>query len=88
MDKILQDAQIKLSSVVSDLFGLSSRAMLDALVAGERNPRTLAGLAQGAWSSRSPLWSRHGPGISMTITAACCACYWRLLITSPPNSVS
>ncbi|GEC10770.1 IS110 family transposase [Streptomyces spinoverrucosus] len=48
VDKILQDAQIKLSSVVSDLFGVSSRAMLDALVAGERSPRTLADLARGS----------------------------------------
>jgi DNA uptake protein ComE-like DNA-binding protein len=47
VDKALQDAQIKLSDVVSDLFGMSGRAMLDALVAGERNPRTLADLAKG-----------------------------------------
>ncbi|MEV5083912.1 IS110 family transposase, partial [Streptomyces sp. NPDC056159] len=48
VDKALQDAQIKLSGVVSDLFGRSGRAMLDALVAGERNPRALAELAQGS----------------------------------------
>ncbi|MFE2183765.1 IS110 family transposase [Streptomyces sp. NPDC059455] len=48
VDKALQDAQIKLSDVVSDLFGVSGRAMLDALVAGERNPRALADLAQGS----------------------------------------
>ncbi|WP_406415783.1 transposase [Streptomyces sp. NBC_00873] len=42
--KLLEDAQIKLSTVVSDLFGLSGRAMMDALAAGERNPRTLADL--------------------------------------------
>ncbi|MEU4094046.1 IS110 family transposase [Streptomyces sp. NPDC026673] len=47
VDKALQDAQIKLSGVVSDLFGVSGRAMLDALVAGERNPRALAELAKG-----------------------------------------
>nr|WP_234382883.1 IS110 family transposase [Streptomyces dysideae] len=48
VDKALQDAQIKLSDVVSDLFGRSGRAMLDALVTGERNPRALAELAQGS----------------------------------------
>lgn len=48
VDKALQDAQIKLSDAVSDLFGRSGRAMLDALVAGERNPRALAELAQGS----------------------------------------
>ncbi|KOV53610.1 transposase [Streptomyces sp. AS58] len=47
VDKALQDAQIKLSGVVSDLFGVSGRAMLDALVAGERNSRALAELAKG-----------------------------------------
>ncbi|MFF3159784.1 transposase, partial [Streptomyces sp. NPDC057910] len=50
VDKALQDAQIKLSDVVSDLFGLSGRAMPDALVAGERNPRALAELRpRGVW---------------------------------------
>ncbi|MFI6289356.1 IS110 family transposase [Streptomyces sp. NPDC051018] len=48
VDKALQDAQIKLSGAVSDLFGLSGRAMMDAMVAGERNPRALAELARGS----------------------------------------
>ncbi|WP_435280132.1 IS110 family transposase [Streptomyces sp. 1222.5] len=47
VDKALQDAQIKLSDVVSNLFGMSGRAMLDAMIAGERNPRTLTELAKG-----------------------------------------
>ncbi|MCQ1578383.1 IS110 family transposase [Streptomyces parvus] len=54
VDKALQDAQIKLSDVVSDLFGLSGRAMLDALAAGERNPRTLADLAKGTLVKKKP----------------------------------
>jgi transposase len=45
VDKPLQDAQVKLSDVVSDLFGMSGRAMLNALVVGERSPRDLANLA-------------------------------------------
>lgn len=48
VDKALQDAQIKQSGAVSDLFGLSGRAMMNAMVAGERNPRALAELAQGS----------------------------------------
>ncbi|WP_323182183.1 IS110 family transposase [Kitasatospora purpeofusca] len=48
VEKLLEDAQIKLSTVVSDLFGVSGRAMLDALVAGERRPRALADLARGS----------------------------------------
>jgi transposase len=47
VEKILEDAQIKLSTVASDLFGVSGRAMLDALVAGVRDPRALADLARG-----------------------------------------
>ncbi|WP_079144236.1 IS110 family transposase [Streptomyces agglomeratus] len=54
VDKALQDAQIKLSDVVSDLFGLSGRAMLDALAAGERNPRALADLARGSLVKKKP----------------------------------
>jgi transposase len=46
-EKILEDALVKVSAVVSDLFGKSGRAMLRALVAGERDPKVLAGLALG-----------------------------------------
>jgi transposase len=45
-EKLLEDAQIKLSVVASDIFGVSGRAMLDALVAGERDPKRLAQLAR------------------------------------------
>ncbi|MFJ8313906.1 MULTISPECIES: hypothetical protein [unclassified Streptomyces] len=47
VEKVLEDAQIKLSSVLTNIFGLSGRMMLDALVAGVRDPRQLAELAQG-----------------------------------------
>ena len=40
------DAQIKLSVVASDIFGVSGRAMLAALIAGERDPKALARLAR------------------------------------------
>jgi transposase len=46
VEKLLEDAQIKLSVVVSDIFGVSGRDMLAALAAGERNPRALAQLAR------------------------------------------
>jgi transposase len=48
LEKLLEDALIKLSSVVSDITGASARAMIDALIAGERNPQVLAELARGA----------------------------------------
>jgi transposase len=46
VEKLLEDAQIKLSVVAADIFGVSGRAMLDALVAGERDPKALAQLAR------------------------------------------
>lgn len=48
VEKILEDAQIKVSAVVSDLFGVSGRAILDALVAGQRSPAVLAELSRGS----------------------------------------
>jgi transposase len=45
-EKLLEDAQIKLSVVASDIFGASGRDMLAALIAGERNPKRLAQLAR------------------------------------------
>ncbi|WP_412075478.1 IS110 family transposase [Streptomyces xanthophaeus] len=47
VEKVLEDAQIKLSSVLTNIFGLSGRMMLDALVTGVRDPQQLAALAQG-----------------------------------------
>jgi transposase len=46
VEKLLEDAQIKLSVTVSDIFGTSGRDMLAALIAGQRDPRVLAGLAR------------------------------------------
>jgi transposase len=48
VEKLLEDAQIKLSVVVSDIFGVSGRAMLAALAAGERDPKALAQLARAS----------------------------------------
>jgi transposase len=45
-EKLLEDACIKVSAVVSDIFGVSGRDMLAALVAGERDPKVLAQLAR------------------------------------------
>jgi transposase len=47
VEKLLEDAHLKLSSVISDVHGVSGRAMLDAVIAGERNPKALAALARG-----------------------------------------
>lgn len=47
LQKVLEDANIKLTGVASDIMGVSGRAMLDALVAGKTDPALLAELAKG-----------------------------------------
>lgn len=47
-EKLLEDAQIKLSVVASDIFGVSGRAMMAALIAGQRDPKQLAQLARSS----------------------------------------
>lgn len=47
LHNLLEDAGIKLTSVVSDVLGKSGRAMVEALITGERDPRVLAELALG-----------------------------------------
>jgi transposase len=55
VEKLLEDAQVKLSVVASDIFGVSGREMLGALIAGQRDPTVLAQLA------RSRLRAKIGP---------------------------
>jgi transposase len=47
VEKLLEDGHLKLSSVISDIHGVSGRDMLGALAAGQRDPRALAQLARG-----------------------------------------
>jgi transposase len=47
LEKLLEDALIKLSTVATDIMGVSGRAMLEALIAGRRDPKVLAELAKG-----------------------------------------
>jgi transposase len=46
-EKLLEDGHLKLSSVISDIHGVSGRAMLDAIAAGQRDAKALAQLARG-----------------------------------------
>lgn len=48
VQKTLEDAGIKLDSVASDVLGMSGRAMLKALVEGERDPKGPGRVGQGA----------------------------------------
>src|SRR6266536_2933145 len=52
--KTLEDASIRLGSVASDVLGVSGRAMLRALLAGERDPAALAELARGRLRNKLP----------------------------------
>jgi transposase len=54
LEKLLEDSLIKVSSVASKLDTLSTRDMLEALIAGERDPRVLAGLARGRMRAKHP----------------------------------
>jgi transposase len=47
VEKLLEDGHLKLSSVISDIHGVSGRDMLNGLAAGQRDPRALAQLARG-----------------------------------------
>jgi hypothetical protein len=55
LEKLLQDAGIKLSSVATDIMGQSSRSMLDALIEGTTDPAALADLAQRRLRSKIPV---------------------------------
>jgi transposase len=52
LEKLLEDSLIKVSAVASSLDTLSVRDMLEALIAGERDPGTLAGLARGRMKAK------------------------------------
>jgi transposase len=66
VQKVLEGANIKLSSVVTDVMGKSGRAMLEAMVAGVDDPKALAGMARGRlqnkeWELRQALQGKLGP---------------------------
>jgi transposase len=54
IEAVLEDTNIKLSSVVSHIMGVSAQAMLQSLLNGERDTAKLAELAQGRMRSKVP----------------------------------
>lgn len=54
LEKLLEDSGIKLSAVASDILGVSGRAMLEALIAGDRDPAALADLAKRRLRNKIP----------------------------------
>jgi transposase len=55
VQKLLEDANIKLAAVASDIMGVSGRAMLAALLAGRTDPQALADLAKGRLRAKREL---------------------------------
>jgi hypothetical protein len=76
LEKLLEDAGIKLSAVASDIMGVSGRAMLEALIAGERDPARMADLARRRLRSKIPALTEALNGGSPTITGSSHACIW------------
>jgi len=76
IEKLLEDALIKLSAVATDIMGKSGRAMIEALVAGQRDPGVLAGLARAGCGSSTPRWCRRWPAGSTTTTPSSPGCCW------------
>lgn len=63
IQKVLEGANIKLSSVASDVLGKSGRAMLEAMIRGEDNPDVLSELAQRRMKSKKPELKRALNGL-------------------------
>ena len=76
LEKRLEDALIKVSVVASMLDTGSVRDMIEALIAGERDPQALAGLARGRMKINRPPWSRRSPAGSTTTTPNWPGCCW------------
>jgi len=74
IQKTLETANLKLTGVLTDILGVSGRAILQALVAGETNPERLAELARGRIKARGRTSSPPCTGASRPTTASCCSC--------------
>jgi transposase len=63
IQKVLEDANIKLASVATDVLGVSGRAMLAALIGGRDDPAALAALARGRLRDKTPELTRALQGL-------------------------
>ena len=62
LQKVLEDANVKLSSVASNTIGVTGRMILEALCAGERDPDVLAGMAQRRLKAKTDELRQSVPG--------------------------
>ena len=74
IQKVLEDANIKLASVATDVLGVSGRAMIAALIGGETTRTSWPNWPGGGCGGRSRNCSRRCRAGSATIIASCCAC--------------
>jgi len=58
LEKLLEDALIKISTVATDIMGVSGRAMIEALIAGQRTPTPWPTWPGAGCGSSTPRWSR------------------------------
>jgi transposase len=58
LQKVLEDANIKLSSVVTDTFGVTGKLIIEAIISGQNDPRTLANCARGSLVRKRALLSQ------------------------------
>src|SRR5262249_52801381 len=87
-EKLLEDAQIKLSVVVSDIFSVSGRDMMAAWSPGNATRRCWPSSPGTPCAARSPCWRKRSPATSLIIMRFCSARCWpawmRSAATSPP----
>jgi transposase len=86
LERLLEDAGIKLSSVASELNGVSRRAMLSALIAGERDPVVLANLAKRRLRTKIPVMVEALTGRFSEHHAYRARCTWRRSSGMMPGS--
>ena len=80
IQKVLEDANIKLRSVASDVFGASGRAILQELIGNEKDPEALADLAKGVLRKKIPQLRRALEGRMTAHHRALIAGLWKQLL--------
>ena len=76
LQKVLEWANLKLSSVATDVTGASARAMLAAIIDGETDAGVLAELAQGRMRSKRAALEKRSPDACVTTIAICSRSTW------------
>jgi hypothetical protein len=84
LQKVLEWANLKLSSVATDVTGASARAMLEAIIGGETDAGVLAELAQGRMRSKRAARNRRSRDACVTTIAT----YWRSICCTSTSWMS